>query len=175
MPPYDPKCVGSNILKSRALPMYVCCHKGVFSCCQVFFFNPSPEVPHYRNQATVEVLDEPYTVPFTPSPFVFPFYERKFSVFGVQLSSSTGLSRSAGNPPKSPNNTSSLPWGGLHLSRPVNTFTAMLTSGSSLCHCGVSTCCRDIAWTKMQVTASRKRTHGGTDCRQQPAIMLHLY
>lgn len=120
------------------------------------------------------VLDKPYTAPLTISSFGFPFSKRKVSEFGAQMSSSTGLSTSAGYPPRSPENGPLLPCRGLHLSRPASTFTT-LTSGCSLCHCNLPTCCEDIALKKLQVNATWKHTDWGTDCKQQPAVMLHFY
>lgn len=63
---------------------------------QSFFRGPSTTVKI--------VLDKPYTVPLTLSSFGFLFSKRKVSEFGAQLSSSTGLSTSAGYPPRSPEN-----------------------------------------------------------------------
>lgn len=63
---------------------------------QSFFRGPSTTVKI--------VLDKPYTVPLMLSSFGFLFSKRKVSEFGAQLSSSTGLSTSAGYPPRSPEN-----------------------------------------------------------------------
>lgn len=142
--------------------MYGFCYRGVV---KIFLLNPLTEMSCYRNQATMKVvIDKPYNPLLTLSCFGFPLSNRKLSALGAQVgSSSIRIS-------KPPNNDPLFPWRGLHL---CTTLMAMPPSRTSPTTAAFP-CTVGAEEREMQVPATCEHPEQGTDCRQQPAVVLHV-